>query len=85
MKYFIYVLSLLLMFGCTKQSVNFSETKFPIGQKLYISKCGGCHRLYDKLEYSPAKWDTILTVMRSKAKIKSDEEKEILLFLKERY
>ncbi len=84
MKYAVLILSMLLMIGCNKSTVQTSNTKFPTGQKLYISKCGGCHRLYDRLEYSSEKWDTIVTTMRSKAKTTSDEEKEILLFLKER-
>lgn len=48
-----------------------------------MSKCAGCHRLYLPHEFTPAKWDSILVVMRPKAKITLEEEKEILKYLKE--
>jgi hypothetical protein len=81
------VVSLLLVFlivGCNKNSIQKEDTQFPIGKKLYISKCAGCHRLYLRNEYQPDQWDTIMVSMTKKAKISPEEEKEILSFLKER-
>ncbi len=84
MKYFSLLIIFFLIAGCSKHTIQTSNTKFPAGQKLYLSKCGGCHRTYDRLEYSPEEWDSILVTMRSKAKITDEQEKEILFFLKER-
>jgi mono/diheme cytochrome c family protein len=78
------VILMLLVVGCTKQNIKISNTKFPEGQKLYFSKCGGCHRLYDRLEFSPERWDSIVYTMRPKAKTTMEQEVEILHFLKER-
>lgn len=82
----IFLLSLFLTFfvGCYKQTIHSVNTKFPEGRKLYLSKCGGCHRIYDRNEYEPAQWDTIVVSMRTKAKTTVDQEREMLLFLKER-
>lgn len=84
MKFFSKFVFLLLIAGCGTQSIHREATQFPVGKKLYISKCGGCHKLYERLEFTPAHWDTIVISMRNKAKISSDEEIEILSFLKER-
>lgn len=84
MKYFVLLLLLIAFIGCSKQTVQSINTKFPYGQKLYFSKCGGCHRLYDRNEFSFEQWDTIMVSMKVKAKITAEQEKEILLFLKER-
>lgn len=84
MRYLFLLTILVLLVGCSKHTIQTSNTKFPSGQKLYLSKCSGCHRIFDRLEYSPEKWDSILVTMRSKAKTTSEQEQEILLFLKER-
>lgn len=78
----IFVITILA--GCGTKSIHQEETQFPVGKKLYISKCGGCHRLYQRNEFTSSQWDTVVVSMRSKAKISSEEEKEILNFLKER-
>lgn len=84
MRYFLLLIICVILAGCSKHTIQTTNTKFPLGQKLYFSKCSGCHRTFDRLEYSPEKWDSILVTMRSKAKITIEQEKEILLFLKER-
>lgn len=72
-----------VIIGCGRSFVKKEFTKFPEGEKLYMSKCAGCHRFYLPHEFTPAKWDSILVVMRPKAKITLEEEKEILNYLKE--
>ncbi|MCR4418354.1 MAG: hypothetical protein WHV63_00105 [Ignavibacteria bacterium] len=85
MKLTLTIISVILIFaGCTKHSIHNEETQFIEGKKLYISKCGGCHKLYVRNEFTPAQWDTIVVSMRNKAKITADQENEILKFLKER-
>ncbi|MFN4111790.1 MAG: hypothetical protein ACK4G1_05900 [Ignavibacteria bacterium] len=84
MKYLVLLLLLIAFTGCSKQTFQPINTKFPHGQKLYFSKCGGCHRLYDRTEFKPEQWDTIMISMKAKAKTTTEQEKEILLFLKER-
>jgi hypothetical protein len=84
MKFLLTFLLVITFVGCGSQSIHKETTQFPVGKRLYISKCGGCHQLYGRNEFVPAQWDTILVSMRTKAKISSDEEREILNFLKER-
>ncbi len=80
----ILVLLLIFIYGCGKHAIHYEETKFPVGKKLYISKCGGCHNLYLRNEFTPEQWDTIVVFMRKKAKTSLEQEEEILKFLKEK-
>ena len=59
------------------------ETKYPGGLDLYLSKCGGCHRLHERNEFTGQKWDKILTRMQKKSKISDEQTEKILKFLTE--
>lgn len=76
---------IIFFLSSCSSSVERRDTKFPVGQKLYLSKCSSCHRLYDPGEFTPSQWDTILFSMRKKAKTSPEEEAEILKFLKENF
>ncbi|MCX8057269.1 MAG: hypothetical protein N3F03_06670 [Ignavibacteria bacterium] len=84
MKFLIVIFLFSIFIGCSTKTIKSTNTKFPSGQKLYLSKCSGCHRLYDRLEYTPHQWDSIMVVMRVKAKTNPEQEIEILNYLKER-
>ncbi len=81
MKYFVLLLLLIAFTGCSKQTVQSINTKFPHGQKLYLSKCGGCHRLYDRGEFKPEQWDTIMVSMRSKGNTFIPERTRVKIFI----
>lgn len=83
-RYLFFGLMIFVLSSCSS-SFERRDTKFPEGQKLYISKCSGCHRLYDPREFTHSQWDTILFSMRKKAKTSPEEEAEILKFLKENF
>lgn len=83
MKVLISILLGFVLIGCGKSFVRKEFTKFPEGEKLYMSKCAGCHRLYFPNEFTPAQWDSIVVVKRTKSKTTLDEEREILNYLKE--
>lgn len=79
---------MLLVFFNACQASYFEEnvaTKFPEGKTLYMSKCSGCHRLHERLEYSVAEWDSILIPMQRKSKINDKQKKQIRLYLTEVY
>ncbi len=53
------------------------RTKNPEGRFLYMSKCNSCHKLYDPKQFSIMEWDSIITIMKQKAKI-SSEQRELI-------
>lgn len=44
------------------------------GKKLYENKCGKCHALHEKNEYTPKEWKNILKIMKIKAELNKNEE-----------
>lgn len=52
-------------------------TDYADGRELYISKCNSCHQLYNPHEYTITAWDSILTIMKMKAKIDEEQKSEI--------
>lgn len=73
----------LILFGCSNPAFK-HDTKFPEGQNLYFSKCGGCHKIYDRDNYTPQQWKKIMKDMTARSKLKDNEMKSILEFLQER-
>jgi len=76
----ILVLSFLsLIITCSQgyvvnKNVN---TDYSEGRDLYLSKCSGCHQLYDPDNYTKERWDQILIAMKEKSKINSEQKNEI--------
>jgi len=48
------------------------------GYILYKGKCSRCHRLYAPSEYAMSKWEKKLIEMYPKAKVTSEEEKQLI-------
>jgi hypothetical protein len=48
------------------------------GYTLYKNKCGSCHRLHPPSEYTISKWEKSLIEMYPKAKVTSEEEKQLI-------
>lgn len=63
---------------------NNIPTKYPEGLELYVSKCGGCHRLYNRDEFPAEKWGMILIPMQKKSRTSDEEVDKIFDFLTER-
>ena len=55
-----------------------ANTNYPDGRDLYISKCGGCHQLFDPNSYTKADWNKIMVAMQEKSKIDDQQKDEIL-------
>ncbi len=53
------------------------------GQKVYVTKCGKCHKFYDPARYSDAKWDGWMAKMSKKAKLTPEQEKELSKYVQE--
>ncbi|MBA4407316.1 hypothetical protein C0389_08585 [bacterium] len=53
------------------------------GEELYHEKCGGCHRLYSKKEFSRKRWGIEVESMSKKSKLSEDEKRMILGYLAE--
>jgi len=69
--------------ACSESYFANVETTYPEGRELYISKCGGCHRLHKRNEFTAAKWDSILVSMQKKSKTSNEQIKRIFNFLVE--
>lgn len=84
MRYFIFIV-FLFCFGCQSAKNSFIDesvdTKFKEGREIYLSKCGGCHQLYDPSQYSLGKLDSIYFPMSEKAKLLPQEKEKVYSFL----
>jgi len=70
---------LITIFSCGQGyivNIN-SETDYPEGRNLFISKCGGCHQLFDPNSYSEVNWHKIMMEMQKKSKINDQQKNEI--------
>lgn len=73
-----YSLLLLLLFlaACSTALVFASKE-----EELYYEKCGGCHRVYKKSEFSKEHWQKEVEDMSKRAKLTSEQKKMILNYL----
>ena len=83
--YIILIFVLCLIAACSQSYiVNMNEnTKFPEGRELFASKCGGCHKLYNPDQFTSAEWDSLLFLMKRKAKIVEEQKNEIYKWINE--
>ena len=75
MKLIIYF-GLLFITGCAAVIVYSSKE-----EELYYNKCGGCHRLYPKTEFTKEKWLIEVEEMSKKAKLPDEEKRMIIKYL----
>lgn len=66
-------LILLIIAGCATIATYNSK-----GEELYVNKCGGCHRIYNKSEFTKEEWKREVDEMSKKAKL-AISEKELIL------
>ena len=67
---------LLLAAGCAANIAYSSK-----GEELYYNKCGGCHRLHAKTEFTGEKWKSVVEGMSKKAKLDEDEKRMLIDYL----
>lgn len=75
MKYSV-LLILLFSAGCAS-SIIFSSKE----EELYYEKCGGCHRVYDKNEFSKEHWLNEFNDMTKRAKLDSEQTEMLKKYL----
>ncbi len=64
-------------------SVADSKATADPGHKLYVIKCGKCHKFYDPARYSDAKWNAWMMKMSKKAKLTPEQEKELSTYIQD--
>lgn len=84
------------LWGCSKTfappaeaDVHLSSGRWPSltlaelqqGRSLYLSNCGGCHRLYSPLEHTEQEWQKLLPEMIGEAKLGEAEQDLIFKYL----
>jgi hypothetical protein len=69
----------LLLAGCAGSLTitNLPGDANDPARQLYIVKCAKCHKFYDPARYSPADWSAWMAKMSRKAKLTSEQEKQI--------
>lgn len=67
-----FILILLFFIGCSATAISDYNEEI-----LYKEKCGGCHRLYAKEEFSIEEWKFKLPEMIKNANLNEDETKLI--------
>ena len=51
------------------------------GRQLYVNKCARCHKFYDPAGYDAAEWDSWMTKMSKKAKLKPEQTAVLAQYL----
>jgi hypothetical protein len=71
---------LIAIFSCSQGYIvnTNAYTSYPEGRNLYMSKCGGCHQLFDPNNYTKGEWDRIMLAMQEKSKIDDQQKNDIL-------
>lgn len=86
-RYAVVILFMTFLFieSCSQgYIVNMNEsTRYPEGRKLFISKCNGCHQLYNPGNFNAAEWDSILIPMQKKAKLDNTQRNAIYQWILE--
>jgi len=73
------VVFLITIFSCSQGYIvnTNAKTDYPEGRNLFMSKCGGCHQLFDPNSYSEVNWQKIMMEMQKKSKINDQQKNEI--------
>ena len=69
------IAGLLILCACVPLAgaAELSFRDAEMGRKLYTAKCAKCHKFYDPNAYGRAEWETWMTKMRKKSKLKPDQ------------
>ena len=68
--------------GATATDIGASADDLERGAKLWSQKCGQCHHNHTPDDFSSAQWERIIEHMRTKAQLTTEEERQILAFVK---
>jgi len=76
----IFVTFLFIIFSCSQGYIvdKNARTDYSEGRDLYISKCGGCHQLFDPNTYNKSEWNKIMMAMQLKSKINDQQKSDII-------
>ena len=74
------IILLIIFFACSQGYIvnTNAHTNYPEGRSLYMSKCSGCHQLFDPNSYTKGEWSKIMVVMQEKSKINDQQKNDIL-------
>lgn len=79
------VFVILVIIGCNSNlaRIEAEPTNYPEGKLIFLNKCSGCHRLYERDHLSAAGWDSIMVPMQKNAKLNDEQKNKVLQYLKE--
>lgn len=67
------------------QKTDVSIDTLTIGRNIYINNCGSCHRLHSPESFSKKEWTDVLPSMFKKAKMKKDDARLVLSYIKTKW
>lgn len=79
--WFLYFMMFLLAFTGAVQAGDLSEKEVKAAQKIYVGKCAKCHKLHDPTNYNDAEWQSWMTKMKRKARLKTDQAELLSRYL----
>ena len=79
------IVFLITIFSCSQGYIvnTNAKTDYLEGRNLFMSKCGGCHQLFDPKSYSESEWNKIMMEMQKKSKIDDQQKNEIFNWILE--
>ena len=62
----------LAVSSISAMATELSSSELKAAQKVYLTKCAKCHKLYEPSSYSDEEWSTWMLKMKKKAKLKEE-------------
>ena len=79
------IILFIAIFACSQGYIvnTTARTDYPEGRNLFMSKCGGCHQLFDPNSHTEDEWNKIMLAMQQKSKINDQQKIEIISWILE--
>lgn len=61
-----------LVVNFSARAAELSATDLKAAQKIYVTKCAKCHKMYEPTAYTDEEWSTWMLKMKKKAKLKDE-------------
>ncbi|HEY5909438.1 MAG TPA: hypothetical protein VJA21_02410 [Verrucomicrobiae bacterium] len=65
------------------RSAEIAPDPTEVGRKLYQNRCAKCHQMYDPAKYTDTQWQTWMTKMGKKAKLRPAEKQMVLQYVEQ--
>jgi cytochrome c5 len=63
------------------RAAGLADKEISAARQLYVAKCARCHKFYDPADYDNGEWDSWMTKMNQKARLKPDQGQLLARYL----